>query len=83
MLRFASAFLLACTTAKKFCITDDDCDGTKRCNTEIDVGTKTVNGEPAKGACDRPLDALVVELVGVADDANNPADGIKGTIYLT
>ena len=86
MLRFASAFLLACTTAKKVCRTDDDCDGTKRCNTEIDVDdiTKLVNGEPALGACDRPLDALVVELVGAGNiDADYPSEDIKGTIYLT
>ena len=85
MLRFASAFLLAYTTAKKFCRTDDDCDGIKRCNTEIDVGTKTVDDDPAKGVCDRPLDALVVELVGADNvtDKGYPASDIKGTIYLT
>ena len=53
MLRFASALLLACTTAKKICTSDADCKNGQLCNLALDGGV-----------CDKPLDSLVVELVG-------------------
>ena len=78
MLRFASAFLLACATAK-LCTTDANCtDENKKC--------KITEGS---GVCRKFEEALVVQLVGAetvpanVDGAGYPTTAIKGTIYLT
>ena len=80
MLRFASAFLLACATASQQCDDDSKCKKGKRCNLD-------------EGVCEKPLDALVVTLVGSTDPTvddkgfpvgvSYPPGDIEGTIYLT
>ena len=78
MLRFASAFLLACATAK-LCTTDANCtDEDKKCK---------INPGAESGVCRKFEEALVVQLVGAetgnVDGNDYPTTAIKGTIYLT